>query len=508
MKQKYSWHFIFLIKFLLSKETDNNKAYLFNLLKKLIGNMQSKSVGLDFCIETDIPINEIISDELDIFRYLEPPYFILIRVNYITNPHENEDITLVRLKDTELFVQLLDLKSSETLADQEDLSNIFSRIVHNVQSDYTSIVTWDHGSGYSIFSEPVPEKSARYSYIKSYGDFNMKKKVRSKDKVGQSDNELAFLKFRQFKQFEKSLINDNKIIDSSDRIGFFDTSIENIPPILTMDELAFAINSICKKRGKVDVLIMLNCFMQNMDTLFALKNSVNYLIASPTIVVTELFDFYKVIPMVANTSNLLPVQLCEIIMDSLKGNSFLNDIGYSKKISVFTVNLEALLNANFFGLFKDISHLLFNHAKENSFLELIKAYSSEMNYLPLIDDEITDFQTFYFIDGLYFFKTLAHFSQLSQIHIAKIQKFIEVYDEFSGKKNETINHIGEMAANEGFNSSGFSLFFPFEKSHFEDCNYIKYFYNEFEGNPVLSAIAKHTMWDNFLFLYFKFLDEN
>ncbi len=144
---------------------------------------------------------------------------------------------------------------------------VFYKIYKMYDSDRRLLFTWDHGSIFGIFRETVGYSiTQNISYHKPWNKFQPQK---------------------------------------------------NIGDILTSDELADAIQSGFNGK-KIDILIMMNCYMQNIHTQYSLQKSVELLIAPESIISMPGYDYRAILSGIINNPDIYPGEVVKSVILSLK----------------------------------------------------------------------------------------------------------------------------------------------------------------------------------------------
>ncbi|HEX6169741.1 MAG TPA: clostripain-related cysteine peptidase, partial [Chitinophagaceae bacterium] len=143
---------------------------------------------------------------------------------------------------------------------------VFYKIYKMYDSDRRLLFTWDHGSIFGIFRETVGYSiTQNISYHKPWNKFQPQK---------------------------------------------------NIGDILTSDELADAIQSGFNGK-KIDILIMMNCYMQNIHTQYSLQKSVELLIAPESIISMPGYDYRAILSGIINNPDIYPGEVVKSVILSL-----------------------------------------------------------------------------------------------------------------------------------------------------------------------------------------------
>lgn len=144
--------------------------------------------------------------------------------------------------------------------------------------------------------------------------------------------------------------------DHGDGFGIFEvigkvrSSNEERNPILSMEELNSAISGAWEGE-KVDLMIMMNCYMQLVDTVYALRNNVDYLIAPQTFMGFKDYDYKQIFNFLSSDPDLATDSLGESIVDIFWKNkeNITNDVSISmcrlKRIDGIVAHLGLLAHS-------------------------------------------------------------------------------------------------------------------------------------------------------------------
>jgi Clostripain family len=150
------------------------------------------------------------------------------------------------------------------------LTKIFDYIISEERKDYNKILaTYSHGTGFNIITK------------------NM-----SKDdviKTNFQDVKASFIDiFFNIKKFTQSVETRNDTLSSA--FGQLKESFKETITTLTMDELSLSITK-SKYAKNFDLILLANCFMNTMDTIYALRHCTKYLISSETTFTWQGYDY-------------------------------------------------------------------------------------------------------------------------------------------------------------------------------------------------------------------------
>lgn len=268
---------------------------------------------------------------------------------------------------------------------------------------------------------------------------------------------------------------------------------------LTVNELSEGIQKSSIK--KFDLIIMSNCYMQNIDTIYALRNCCSYLIAPQTTFPWESYDFSSLIP---QKDDRIDDRFCKNILAKTQR---------SLELKLTPMNNDVRLDEIGFSCIKtDQSALFFTHLKK-----------------------ITDFLSDYYFrlsDDIYYAanqicdltnpeSATAGVVNLNQIDLSFFLEFLNTkwnkYTVFSEAYAEVKKILGSnsfiLENRKGdlfyWNASspvpkkackGISIFFPKSKATYEDSDYADVFIND--GAQVQTRFSKDFGWGLFLEKFF------
>ncbi len=216
------------------------------------------------------------------------------------------------------------LTSEFDLGDPDNLKVLFSEL--NKLDNYTNkiLVTWDHGYGYLMFKNEITssdkflwEMLFNKEWFKklwaTYGTFTEmaipgtvwynNAGLINEPIIKTNDNTESTADYppptEAWKAFANRLIFSTKMsnpvyLDADYPVRFNPTFAAKQLTALTINELADGIERSSTK--KFDLIVMSNCYMQNIDTTYALRHCCNYLIAPQTTFPWESYDFGALVP--------------------------------------------------------------------------------------------------------------------------------------------------------------------------------------------------------------------
>jgi hypothetical protein len=122
---------------------------------------------------------------------------------------------------------------------------------------------------------------------------------------------------------------------------------------LTMDELGGAILQALNGK-KVDVMIMMNCLMMTMDTLYSLKDQTKYLVAPQSWLAFDAYDYAKIISKLARDPGISGKKMAAYVIKTFQENSVSNDTYIEQLLSASIAACRMSRVALFTSFFKQL----------------------------------------------------------------------------------------------------------------------------------------------------------
>ncbi|MDR6941688.1 clostripain-related cysteine peptidase [Mucilaginibacter pocheonensis] len=295
------WNIIFLIYAKLGDAASEN-TYDPNLLadtSKYLGELKEEIKGIPLSPNFKIWIIENIVYLENRIKVSDHTYLSQLESDH-TNPSVNI-FTIAKTYSEENIV-----KSAELL------QSVFRDIETALVAEKNLLITWDHGSAFGIFkSNTFAENLQQRTLFNSPYHKILQQITDEEHSSVQSEPILTIIKNDRYPRLAKV----------SERTQGFTTAMHTIMPektedILTNDELGIAIKK-GFSAGMVDVLIMFNCYMQNMHTCHSLKDCVNLLVAPEGLISEPGYDYTLILKAIANFRDINPEKIAEIAVSSM-----------------------------------------------------------------------------------------------------------------------------------------------------------------------------------------------
>lgn len=245
--------------------------------------------------------------------------WILENVVYLKNKQKVSDrsfLSILKHDPVNPSVNKFDIVkeySEKNLVKSADLlKTVFQDIESCFAAEKNMIITWDHGSAFGIFKSTITdEASTPASSFDTFFSTISEQKIFSE---GTSVSKFTF-NIVQNKKFSK--LEPEVAVTLAPDVAVEDGVLGKIEDILTNDELGTAIAGGFKNR-KVDVLIMFNCYMQNMHTCYSLIDRVDFLVAPEGIISEPGYNYSIILKSIANYRDIDPQKLAAIAVTSMR----------------------------------------------------------------------------------------------------------------------------------------------------------------------------------------------
>lgn len=293
MNQLNEWQIVVLAASLKnSPASDLITADLKNMLRTFFFIPFNGSVNIQFCIYTDFDLNELFFDNSIVSTQNQgsnPNFHVLRMCNKESMGFGDVFPDLIYSEKEQIAIQRVLSVSTTSPWTEEHLATAFSVCNAGSGCAKTLMLTFGHGDGFAIFGS------------------------------GQARDET---------------------------LGF-DTQGHT----LNMDCLAAAIKSGFPK-GKIDLLLLQNCFMMTADSLFALQHVADFLVAPQTAICFYGFHYKAILESILFTTSVISAEaLCRIAVDTIPGNpAYCQHDVWLQKLALFGADLRLLRAYDFFEL--------------------------------------------------------------------------------------------------------------------------------------------------------------
>jgi hypothetical protein len=286
--------------------------------------------------------SNLLLQELSATNHAEHLRIFILRNTYRYNNEENMNAILSELIYNEVRqkkeLHLVNDFGKINLGDPDTLSEIFD-FVKNSTGEETRflLVTWDHGYTFGIFNGTIN---------KSVFDFELNS---NKKHIAITNLKGAVKRLREERDQNKSLDtvieefkfnnrSDEKSIEYSDEL-LKDLALSDDTDMLTPEEIAQALKKSFTK--KIDVLIMMNCWMQSVDTCYALQDTVEILVAAESTMDFIGYDYIDFINEICSDSKITNTHLSSRVISQIRSKyKKLNTEIAFNEIAVSAINLS------------------------------------------------------------------------------------------------------------------------------------------------------------------------
>jgi Clostripain family len=365
------------------------------------------------------------------------------------------------------------------IGDQDKLTAVFSYVRQKFPSQKLMVGFFDHGSGFGIF-EAVPGDA------ETAGD-------NSENGTGNSGEHLSGSAFRKKKGiFIPAALSRRRRSSSKAATDKKEKSVLSkklskarkdvaVTDMLTMEELSRAFRNGFKR--KVDVLVMVNCNMQMIETGYTLRNDVEYLVASETLFWIYGINYREVLFMIDSHPNISPRKVAEFCITTLEFRY--ERIGLKKNLSdVFFTALHLGKMNPVYELLDEISDSL-KKAIPKEYNKLKKARNNgiELSQYKSPAEIKREYEASLFYDLIFFLKETG--MQKAKISLLFRSLRAAIVDAYAGE---------EFVAGRKPLLNGVSVFLPFTKTDFGN-TYYRLFYKS--GSPFRTDFSG-TKWGEFI----------
>ena len=368
------------------------------------------------------------------------------------------------------------------LGSSEDLTDVLNKIKSNFEAERYILFNWGHGFGFGIFNNKDKENN------KLRANINVENNIRAVDLANESP--ANFIKIISSKKPQQSnflqlaQFNSNTLLN--DGIDINQINIQEINPdetdMLTMEELNVAIE---QSITKVGVLLMLNCWMQSLETAYSLRSTVEYLVAPETVFNWNGYDYVKIIDVIIDDPYISNEKIAEIAVDSvpdkyrnLQRPESLSEVvlsavcveGCVERVAGFVNELsQSIMSYDIEGI-ADLKK-----TRRNVLHELSHEYIEEGKLPIYFTDLFTALKNVVTHEGI--LKNLK-----DEIEKKYVGKRILIGDKFNKDGNKT--------------AYGFSVYFPNDDFYIDKSQYYKKFY--LNNSPKQISFAKNNNWGGFI----------
>ncbi len=332
------------------------------------------------------------------------------------------------------------------------LTRIFSYVRQHFPSDKLMIVFFDHGAGFGIF-EAIPEK---YYYDRTPGKEelveNLAGGIRKKPRTIFVPPASSFPRKRSSASSK-----------DPEHLGAY-RGKNSKTDMLTMEELSVAI-----KRGfrkKVDIMVLVNCNMQMIDTGYSLRKNVDYLVASETLFYIYGINYREVLFRIDAIRNINPEYIARQCIQTL---SFRYErIKKEKKLS--DVYFSAIHLPSMWPVYKELDKLagklLANLSSDMKMIRKARNAGIELSQYKFTKAKKDEYEPSLLYDLIFFLKSLGKYST----EVNKIESLINKAIIARQPGSEFKRRNGDMV-------NGLSVFLPLTFDDFE-MQYYDLFYKQ------------------------------
>lgn len=378
-------------------------------------------------------------------------------------------------------LQLIHEYGKINLGDPNILSDIFDNVKSLLSEKHRFIVvTWDHGFAFGIFNGNIGnqvfdfEKNSDQNHLVVT---NLKSGLKRLREEKSNDKSLDTV----IEEFKSNNFINEKLSEYSTAF-LKELALSDDTDMLTPEEISLAIKNSALK--KIDVLIMMNCWMQSVETCYALQNTVEIIIAAESTIDFIGYDYIDFINKICSNPEISSHDLSVRVIDKIKGKyKKLNTEIAFKEIAVSAIDLLEIneLKTTVDNLSDKLGIAIRTDLDDVSKIRK-STYELTHAYLPH-----AGILFYYFVD---IFDVMARFNS---IHLIAPKDFNDLkiwFDKFL-----LSNTIGGNFTN---NTLGLSIYFPNNKGYIQSSTYYYKFYYPKGPKKSRKKFALDSSWANFI----------
>jgi hypothetical protein len=351
---------------------------------------------------------------------------------------------------------------------------------HHLMRERFLLFTWDHGAGFGIFNnDPRPKEVEFTAAVKSMS-FAAKASAKVKEKLKQDPSLIKRKKVLQVVTNNRSALMKFKHLDKSLKkakgVKSLAAAAADAEPQVDMLTATEINNSLVQAGVKADLMIMMNCWTQMLETGSELSATVDILVAPETVYYFEGYDYFVILNSIVRNPAISAETLATVTVDSIE--SFFDEdpdwaqcterIVVSAVRPPFADELIAAIDTFFtpFLKFKGTKYSSLRKCRQQC-LDLSKNYFYK-------DGEIDNTYLQYFIDLLNFAAVL---TKAKLAPMASYKRLEDAYRKYVIHLYRGIEFREKNATTGSFKGNGFSIFHPDRlMPDFDGQLYYGYFY--------------------------------
>ena len=365
------------------------------------------------------------------------------------------------------------------MGDDKILKKIFAKVREDYPSERFLLFTWDHGFGFGIFKANPLER--RFPDTNPFGGRTFGNDSNRFVPAAQNTNDFV-------------VINNNYALQGQGPVNRDFRQVRGVQKrnvktsMLTNDELRNTIKYYTAA-PKVDLLVMMNCGMQMIETGYALHDVVEYLVAPETCIFWAGYDYGKIINKLCTSPDIDTDALGVFVLDTIKPY-------YEKKGSgkYFKDLVVSLVKPPVSSKIKSVIDEIAKHL-EDSLTDSFHQIKALRKGCEDLTKKYVSGTPYYYVDFLNCIASIS--SQVKGINMNKLENVMKQYviHMISGEnhsKPSLHNGIGQV--------NGFTIYYPLTAQQADEDFYYEWFYRA--GNQE-TLFASDSSWKDFLHAYFE-----
>lgn len=372
-----------------------------------------------------------------------------------------------------------------------ELTKVFQEAKQQMNANKYVVLTIDHGMGFGIFGN-LPEDLIRLRLaeriMRFQESFKQSQNLFASDLVAENKSLLE-----EF-PFEISTLPKTFRIENDVNVKAAEVVAIKID-MLTNTELSAALQDAF---GQIEFLAMMNCYMQNADTIYSMRGAAKFLLAAETALYWDGFDYKGFInKLSANTEESDTVKVAGFLIDETGLREKYRRLDIEFQLSNISVTIVDLSFAErFTGLVKELVQLI---SKDELFLKIFRA--------RVLCEDLTKQSKIHMIDMFYFLDNLSIMLVEVPAYDILYRKFIEVFNQLVKFRTTTFGSdlLNTNNVTRNYSPLSFSIVFPERTSSMQNNSFYRIFCTNEFGR--MTPFITETGWSGFVESYIKLVEK-
>jgi hypothetical protein len=299
--KKKKWTVFFLVK-----AVDDSINDLIKMIEEILEITPSNNISIILCLN----VLRKYKDNIEKLNVLSLP----LPKNHSIEPLTTLFYSIEKLNDFHAKLNFIDEDINFDITSAPSLIVFFKKMNSDFPSERHIIFTWNHGSRYGVF------KSKSFTYNHSF-DSNLMDVIDITGKaipfIGIKDNN----KLPVAEMSALNVVNDKFVFNNLNPDKDNITTDTQSHIILTVEELSHAIKESFEK-ARVEIVIMMNCYMQFFDAGYALRKCVSYFVAPESYMYFSGYNYTAIFSLLNKRPSISSGKLVRYMVRSFKDKNF------------------------------------------------------------------------------------------------------------------------------------------------------------------------------------------